>query len=114
MVIGVGGELGENAWYISASLSARFGPLGMSASGFIASWGSFSFTLSGYVDLTFAGTGIEGTLIGARVVLRTGRTTTSSRRTCLDDVGPNLLTGLTQSQKNPHRRIPTPCAPIAR
>ena len=36
--------------------------LSMSASGFIASWGSFSFTLTGNVDLTFAGTGIEGTL----------------------------------------------------
>ncbi|MCU1538730.1 MAG: hypothetical protein JWP82_3081, partial [Humibacillus sp.] len=62
LAIQVGGALGEDAWYIGASLGARFGPLSLSATGFISSWGSFSFTLSGGIDLSIAGTGIEGTV----------------------------------------------------
>ena len=79
LVIKVGGALGEDAWYIGANLSASFGPLGLSASGFIASWGSFSFTLTGSVDLTFARHRYRGQPHGARVVLRApGGVTTSS------------------------------------
>ncbi|MGB9011314.1 MAG: hypothetical protein WCB95_00390, partial [Aeromicrobium sp.] len=52
----------DSGWAVSATLGARFGPLSMSANGFILSTGSFSFTFRGEVDLTIAGTGIEGFL----------------------------------------------------
>ncbi|MBY5161789.1 choice-of-anchor D domain-containing protein [Salsipaludibacter albus] len=84
VVIYVGGELGEDQWYVGASLSADFGPLELSASGFIASWGSFKFTLTGRVDLTIAGTGIEGRLTAhASYCLRSGGDTS---KTCRDDL----------------------------
>ena len=60
LVIYVGGELGVGQWYVGASLGADFGPLGLSAQGFISSWGSFKMELTGRVNLTVAGTGIEG------------------------------------------------------
>ena len=49
-------------WAVQASLGAKFGPLSMSASGFILSTGTFSFDLGGNIDLTIAGTGIKGYL----------------------------------------------------
>ncbi len=69
VVIGVGGELGQGAWFISASLGAKFGPLSMSADGFIASWGSFSFNLSGERRSDVCRHRNRGHAVGARVVL---------------------------------------------
>ena len=60
----VGGPLGKDAWYFGGGLSARSWPLGLCASGFFSSWGSFSLTTAGTIDLSIAGTGIEGSLTG--------------------------------------------------
>ena len=85
LTILVGGPIGEDAWYIGASLSADFGPLALSASGFISSWGSFSLTLTGSVDISFAGTGIDGSVTAhVSYCARPGSDIWS--RTCLDDV----------------------------
>ncbi|MFT4837570.1 MAG: cell division septation protein DedD, partial [Nonlabens sp.] len=60
VLIVVGGELGPNAFYAGIDLSADLGPLELHALGFISSWGSFQLGFTGDVDLTFAGTGIQG------------------------------------------------------
>ena len=52
----------NDAWAVYANLGARFGPLSISAGGWIRSSGSFDFRLTGGIDLSIAGTGIEGSV----------------------------------------------------
>ena len=97
LTILVGGPVGEDAWYIGASLSADFGPLGLSASGFISSWGSFSLTLTGSIDISILGTGIEGSVTAhVSYCARPGSDIWS--RTCLDDVKNEIAATGTVSQ----------------
>ena len=91
ILIKVGGALGANAWYFGAELGGSFGPLSLSGSGFVSSWGSFSFTLQGNVDLTFAGTGIEGGLT-AHVSYCAREASNDLDRDCVDDIRVGVLT----------------------
>ncbi|MDX1744801.1 MAG: hypothetical protein R3324_02590, partial [Halobacteriales archaeon] len=101
LTILVGGELGEDAWYIGANLSADLGPLSLSAEGFISSWGSFKLEFTGKVDLTIAGTGIQGRVTAhVSFCARPGGDTFD--KNCLDDIQHELDTNgsLSQSTKD--------------
>ena len=81
----------NNNWAVQASLGARFGPLSMSASGFILSTGTFSFDLGGSIDLTIAGTGIKGYLNAHASFCHHAAGLTSGDNTCKDEKDPTKV-----------------------
>ena len=82
----------NNNWAVQASLGASFGPLSMSASGFILSTGTFSFDLQGNIDLTIAGTGIKGYIYAHASFCNHEASMESGNNTCSDEKNPSLST----------------------
>ena len=81
----------NNNWAVQATLGASFGPLSMTASGFILSTGTFSFDLGGSIDLTIAGTGIKGYLKAHASFCNHSAGLTSGDNRCSDEKDPTKV-----------------------
>ncbi len=99
IAIKVGGALGEDAWYFGATVEGSFGPLSLKGGGFVSSWGSFSFDLSGSVDLSIAGTGIEGGLSAHLSYCARVDGASAYDRRCADDIRTDILDGTVDQAK---------------